>query len=64
MNSELFHFLTTQGILALLFCYNYNIEIATFSQINSSLFKDTHSIFYSCNTATGRNNSFRICMES
>jgi hypothetical protein len=42
----------------LLFGSNYNIEIADLSQINSSAFQNTHSIFYSCNTATGGNNSF------
>lgn len=42
----------------LLFGSNYNIEIADFNQINSSAFQNTHSIFYSCNTATDGNNSF------
>lgn len=37
---------------------NYNIEISDLNKLNSSAFKKTHSIFYSCNTATDGNNSF------
>lgn len=36
----------------------WKIEIADLNPINSSAFPNTHSIFYSCNTATDRNNSF------
>lgn len=42
----------------LLFGSNYNIEIADLNQLNSSAFQKTHSVFYSCNTATDEKNSF------